>query len=236
MSAQPGGSAANFRLSGLPRAAMAAMLLAGCAPALELDSGAAADFQRCGVDIQMSSAFRVELMNDASDKRLSVATLNELRSTIFDQVPPANKLAVYQSYVDCITSRHALNAALADLADRKVALAARLRDKYRISGEEIGKIQAFYDREADQLRGGQLIAARQTRAAMIYELASMAARHNIELDEDDIISTGGGGRSAAALAAERADFLSACLAAADETLCRSMVPVYDRYKSGRPPP
>jgi len=213
-------------------ASFAALVLVGCAGGnLKLDSGVAADMQRCGVDIRMSNEFRIQLLNDASDRRLSVATLQELKSTIFDQVPPASRLAVYESYVSCITSRRALASALTDIAARRAALSTKLRDEYNVAEADIGRIEAFYDQEAGQLRNGQIIGARETRARMIYELASIAAKKGITLAIDDIISTGGTPADASGIDAADSDFLNTCLSAADETLCRSMLPVFKDYRS-----
>ena len=95
----------------------------------------------------------------------------------------------------------------------------------------IGRIEAFYDQEAGQLRNGQIIGARETRARMIYELASIAAKKGITLAIDDIISTGGTPADASGIDAADSDFLNTCLSAADETLCRSMLPVFKDYRS-----
>ena len=236
---QPPGQLAGLRGITLALAA----LLAGCsAGGLELDRSASADMQRCGVDIQMSNSFRIALMSDARDRKLSAANIRQLRSTIFEQVPETSRLAVYKAYVDCITSRRALDSALTEIATRKAALTLLLRDRYHVPQADIRKIEAYYDEESDELRTGRIVAARATRAAMIYELAGVAARGKFTLDRQAIISTGGrlegDDREDPAAKAEDAEqkarFLAACRAAADETLCRSMEPVYDRIGATTP--
>jgi len=218
--------------------AAAGTLLVSCSSAgLELDPGASADMQRCGVDIRMSSAFRIELQNDARDKRLSAATVRELKSTIFDQVPEASKLAVYESYVDCITSRRSLASALDEISARKTRLASMLRGRYRVPESDVRQIEASYDKEADELRSGRIIAARETRTAMVYDLALIATRNHLNLDRETIIATGGsmeGDRNKEPVdpgARRRAAFIAACRPAADERLCQSIAPAYERMKN-----
>lgn len=218
--------------------AAAGALLVGCSSAgLELDPGASADMQRCGVDIRMSSAFRIELQNDARDKRLSAATVRELKSTIFDQVPEASKLAVYESYVDCITSRRSLASALNEISARKTRLASTLRSRYHVPETDVRQIEASYDKEADELRSGRIIAARETRTATVYDLALIATRNHLNLDRETIIATGGsmeGDRNkqpaADPGAKQRAAFVAACRPAADERLCQSIAPAYEQMK------
>ena len=213
--------------------ALLSLLSSGCANELRLDSGAAADLQRCGVDIEMSQSLRFRLLKDAQDRSLSIGSLREIKSTIFESVPPANRLAVYNSYVDCITSRTAFNAALIDITRRKVSLIEKLRSKYSVSPEDLRRIETFYEQESEQLRAGQLVAARDTRTAMIYHLTSIASRHNIRAE--DIAQTGEGHNDG--VRARRShparEFLDVCLTGAERELCQSMLSVFEDYYAGR---
>jgi hypothetical protein len=202
------------------------LALGACASSIRVDPAAMADLQRCGLDIEFSSSQRLRFTADARDGSLSYKFLNEVRTTIFNQVPDVDRRAVYESYVACVTSRDALEKSLADLERRRRLVIASLREKYSVSAPESSRLDELYAREAQQLRTGELVSARSTRGQLVYEVAKLIAKYNV--DPEFLIGVSGGpdptqaDRERAALS----QFRRTCRQAADDLLCRSMEPVF----------
>jgi hypothetical protein len=206
--------------------AIVAILLPGCVQHLDIDPGVAADIERCGVEIQMSSTLRLRVGQEARAHVISAGTLNQIKSTIFASVPEADRLAVYDSYVACVSSRAALESEIADIDRRKAALVQEIRTNYpNVTPREIQLLETFYDQEALQLRSGALIEARNTRTQTVYAILQIADRHHI--DPGPLVGTSvymrpidGVGKPTRQ---ELQRFLQVCLVAADKPLCQSAV-------------
>jgi hypothetical protein len=206
--------------------AIAAIPLPGCVQHLNIDPGVVADIQRCGVEIQMSSSLRLRVGQEARTRVITAGTLSEIKSTIFASVPKSDRLAVYNSYVACVSSRAALESEIADIDRRKTALVQEIRTNYpNVTPREIQLLVAFYDKEALQLRSGELIEARNTRTQTVYAILQIADRHHI--DPGPLVGTSEYMMRIDSLEKrtpqELQRFMQLCLVAADKPLCQSAI-------------
>jgi hypothetical protein len=205
--------------------AAACIGLAACGQDIAVDPGVIGDIERCGVDIQMSSSLRLQIRKEAAAHVISAGTLQQVKSSIFDHIPPADRLAVYNSYVACVSSRAALETEIADIDRRKNALVNEIRAKYpNVTDGEIAIIEGLYDKEAAELKSGNLIEARNIRGQTVYALVQLADRHHFDpspfVGTSEYVMPLGGHKPTPA---ERQRFMEVCLVAADKPLCEGVL-------------